>query len=144
MKLKLMVKRTVALMAAMCCLLFNLTAYGAEIEISTVYSGRLTYGFSCWFEISETDAVLNKVIYPISFNSNKLVSTEGPDKLIFDASQFAITYDHQGRITDLDGNFISMTPEKVKIETRKVSLKYTIFGGVKAATVVFNGCDYNS
>ena len=144
MKYKSIVRRVVAFTAAMGCMLADVSAYAAESTFNPIYSGKFTFATSS-IEISNNDVVLTKVWYKISSSTSNFVSADDPDKLIFDMSQFYVSYDHPGKIVDLYTNeFKGYTPQNAFIETREVDFTFNIFGKVKSAIIYYNDRDYHS
>lgn len=125
------------------CLLLDLTAYADSAIFNPIYSGNLSFTQRVYMTISNDNAVLTKVIYPISGTTNRFVTIDSPDKLIFDASQLYIEYDHKGVITDLYGEFYGYTPSNVAVETYNVKIDYKVLW-VKTYSVTFNGNEYTS
>ena len=143
MKFKSFLKKATACAAAMGCLLLDVTAYADSDTFNPMYSGKLSFTQKVYMTVSKDNAVLTKVIYPISGTTNRFVTIDSPDKLIFDASQLYIGYDHKGLITDIDGAIYGYTPNNVAVETYDVKIEYKGFWA-KVYKVTFNGCEYVS
>lgn len=103
MKFKSILKRTAAGAAAIGCLLLDVTAYASGGIFNPIYSGKFTFAQSS-IEVSDSDVVLTKVWYK---GETGFVSTNDPDSLIYDLSQFFVSYNHKGRVVDYyTGDFI--------------------------------------
>ena len=142
MKLKSIMKKTAACLAAMGCLLLDVTAFGAERLFSPLYSGKFNMTEKVYFTISKEDAALTKVIYPISALADRFVTTNSPDEMLFNSKVLIIDYGHKGMMTTLEGEYVGMTPENVYISADSISFKRNFLGIITSATVVLYGRDY--
>lgn len=142
MSLKTMAKRTAALAAAMGSLLFNVTVFGDTNSFNPVYSGTLQYTSKNTMTVSSEDAVMDRIIYPVSADTNRLLTVDNADSFVFDKDRFVAYYDHQGKITLSDGTFVQNLQGPIYIQAEEVRLTFNLFGKVKDVTVVYNNREY--
>lgn len=129
-------------MAAMGCLLLDVTAYADTGPFNPIYSGRLSFTTKVYMTISSSDAVMTKVIYPLSAETDRFLTIYNADTVDFTRSVFHIYYSHNGEITTLEGDFVQYVPAPVIIQAESVDLTFGLFGNIKDVTVTYNGREY--
>lgn len=110
-------------------MLFDVTAYAAEIRFNPFYSGTFTFATRSSIEVSKYDVVLTKVWNKLESGASNFVSTNDPEYLIFDRSQFLVSYNHRGKIVDLyTGEFKDYTPHNVFVESHDIGVERNFWG----------------
>lgn len=136
-------KRIVAIATAIGCSLTNIMAYGEAGTFNPIYSGRFSCTQNSYMDISEDDAVMHSVYYPVSAQTTRFLAASNADSLIFDYTQFQATYNHKCDITYSDGTFVKKIDGPIIIEASDVQVnKLSFWGDPKAMTIVYNGRDY--
>lgn len=137
-------KGALAFVVAISCQLVNISAYAAGDRFNPVYSGVLRASDKVYMTISSSDAVMNKVIYPVSSTSNRFLTISDASSFTFSNTKFLASYSHSGIYTDLDGNFVGNSPNKVIIQTSEVHPEYTLGIFLSGIYIDYNGCRYSS
>ncbi len=141
---KSILRRITAFGMAMGCMFLDVTAYANDKVFNPMYSGRLSFSSSMYMEISDSNAILHCVWYPVSLAQSKLISVENPETLKFDTSKLIITYNHKGTIMSTDGTTYGETPENIMIISDKTQFAFGLFNRVISAEVDYNGIKYKS
>lgn len=143
MNLKTIAKRTAAVMAFMGVMLSSTLAYGATSDpFNPDFSGKFTHTSQVYMTVSSKDAVMTKVIYPLTGSANRFLTIDNAYALICDHAHFYAKYNHEGSITYLDGTFVQYTSSPVIIETYDVVVDKFAGIFVTGVTINYNGNDY--
>lgn len=95
--------------------------------------------------ISEDDAVMHSVFYPISAQTTRFLAASNVDSLIFTKDRFEALYNHKCSITYADGTFVQSINGPIIIKASEVQVnKLNFWGQPKVMTIVYNGHDYTS
>lgn len=142
---KRFLKKSLAFVLVMAFQFVNISAYAANTDtFNPLYSGVLKADDNMYMTVSKSDAVMTKVIYPITSTSNRFLTISGVDDFTFDAAKFIATYNHKGIFTDYEGNFINDSPNNVVVQTTEVHPQYILGFILSGVYIDYNGCRYTS
>lgn len=143
--IKRFAKGAFAITATFGCWITGVMAYGAGGSFNPIYSGKFSCTENCYMTISEDDAVMHRIFYPISAQTTRFLSASNADSLVFTKDHFEALYNHQCSITYSDGTFVKSIDGPILIQASEVQVnKVNIWGQPKVMTIVYNGHDYTS
>lgn len=134
-------KKASAMLIALCCML-SCTIY-ASASFNPTYSGKFVATAYSYMTISSSDAIMTKIIYPISATTNRFVTISNADSLIFSSSLFSATYSHEGTITDVEGSYVGTVAKPVVVQTSDITVTKGLLGTVKSVRITYNNIYYD-
>lgn len=139
------VRGVVAIITAFTRFVTGIMVYATAKTFNPIFSGKFTCTPNCYMIISDNDAIMHSVFYPVSAQTTRFLAASNVDSLIFDKNQFVALYDHDCDITYSDGTFIQKIKGPIYIEVSDVQVnKLNFWGQPKVMTIVYNGHDYTS
>lgn len=141
--MKKVLKRFLAFALAISFQLVSISAYASGV-FNPLYSGTLRATDEIYMFITEDDAVMNRILYPVSSTSNAFLSISNPSSFYFSKDRFAATYSHHGAYYDAYGNFMGFSPETVLIQTSEVHPTYSLGFILTGVYVEYNTIRYYS
>lgn len=141
--MKKVLKRVLACLAVLGTQLTTLSAY-ASGTFNPLYSGILKVSDTVYMNLSEDDAEMVQVIYPVSSTKNKFLSVSGASTFVFSKNEFTASYTGQeGIYTDGNGEKIGDAPNNIIITTRKIKADFILGIIVTNVSIEYNGCTYS-
>lgn len=138
--MKKVLKRFLALAMAISFQLVSISAYASGV-FNPLYSGTLRATDEIYMFITEDDAVMNQILYPVSSTSNVFLSISNPSTFYFTKDRFSATYSHHGVFYDGNGKMMGFSPESVQVQTSIVHCS-SIFGFSSGSYIEYNTIRY--
>lgn len=138
--MKRVLKRIVAFIAVAGCLMASSVSVFASFN--PTYTGRFAATQNSYMTVSSEDAVMTKIIYPVSATTNRFMSISGASSFIFSNEKFSATYNENGILTTLDGEKIGTVSKPVIVQTNQIDVTTNRLGRVTDVCIIYNGLYY--
>lgn len=139
--MKKILKKVTAVIAAFGCLCAS--SIYASASFNPTYTGRFVATKYSYMTVSSEDAVMTKIIYPVSSTTNRFMTIEGASSFIFSNEKFSATYNKNGTLTTLEGEEIGTVSKPVIVQTNQIEVKTNWLGMVTDVCVIYNGLYYS-
>lgn len=136
-----MIKKTLAILAALVFFCTNTTAYAS---FNPTYTGKFTTSSpQCYMTFSDSNAVMTKIVYYYNNSVDRFLTVEDPSSFSFSKDLLNVYYTHDGIYTDLEGNKLGVIQQPIIINTDDITVTLNVLGKVKKVTYVYNGYTYS-